>query len=89
MQDCLKQMINFVKAQNLRYILGDGLSDEELETQLLRQAKIASQLPIKLAYVNRELVMQLVIISLYDLVVLVGVCISRGHFYTPTLRNKS
>lgn len=88
-KDCLKQMIDFVKTQKLQFILGKGLSDEELENQLRPLAETATQLPIRLGYFSRELVMPLVILSLYDVIILIGRCLSRGHFHTPTLKNKS
>ena len=65
-------MMQFVKAHDLKRILGEHLTDKELREQLLPQAEIAAQLPINLKYVNRELVMNLAILSLYDLAVLIG-----------------
>ncbi|KAF8419520.1 hypothetical protein EV426DRAFT_576873 [Tirmania nivea] len=75
-EDCLNKMLEFVKDHDLRPILGRDLTDEELREHLLPQAKIAAQLPINLKYVNRELVMQLAILSLYDLAVLIDDSIS-------------
>ena len=67
-------MIDFVKEHNLLPIIGgEGWSDEQLEVHLRHQAEIASQSPTKLSYVNRELMMQLAIMSLYDLAVLIGI----------------
>lgn len=80
-QDCLKQMMDFVKEHNLQSIIGgDGCSDEQLEAQLRPQAKVASLSPTKLRHVTREMIMQLAIMSLYDLAILIGGYISRGHF---------
>ena len=70
--DCLEKMMQFVKAHNLVPIYGKDLSDEELEYILRPQAEAASKLPMKLNYINRELLMQLIVMGLYDLVVLVG-----------------
>ena len=65
-------MIQFVKTHNLIPIFGKDLSDEELEYILRPQAETASKLPMKLDDIKRELLMQLIVMSLYDLVVLVG-----------------
>jgi len=70
--DCLNKMMQFVKAHDLKRILGEDLTDKQLKQQLLPQAEIAARLPINLKYVNRELVMHLAILSLYDLAVLIG-----------------
>ena len=82
-------MVEFVKAHNLQPIIGEGWSDEELEVHLLHQAEIAAQSPTKLDYVNRELMMQLAIMSLYDLAVLIGRCISYDLFCIPDLGDES
>ena len=65
-------MVQYIKTHNLLPIYGKGLSDEELEYILRPQAETASKLPLKLDYINRELLMQLTVMSLYDLIVLVG-----------------
>lgn len=70
-QDCLDQMTIFVEKNKLQPIFGNG---EDLREKLLAQAKFASQLPLKLDFVNRELVMHLAVLSLYDLAVLIGRC---------------
>lgn len=72
MWDCLEQMVQFVKIHNLRSIFGTGSDDEELENILRPLAEIASQLPMKLNYINDELSLQLSVMSLYDLAVLIG-----------------
>ena len=64
--------MQYIKTHNLLPIYGKGLSDEELEYILRPQAETASKLPLKLDYINRELLMQLTVMSLYDLIVLVG-----------------
>ncbi|RPB26493.1 hypothetical protein L211DRAFT_680755 [Terfezia boudieri ATCC MYA-4762] len=69
-------MMEFVKAHDLKRILGENLTDKQLRQQLLPQAKIAANLPINLNCVNRELVMNLAILSLYDLAVLIDDSIS-------------
>jgi len=69
---CLDKMLEFVQAHDLKRILGEDLTDEQLRQQLLPQAKIAANLPINHKFVNRELAMDLAILSLYDLVVLIG-----------------
>ena len=71
-KDCLEQMLKFVEKHDLKRIIGKDLSDQELRQQLLPQAKIAAKLPMDLKYVNRELVMNLAILGLYDLAVLIG-----------------
>lgn len=71
-EDCLRKMVKFVKAHGLKAILGRTLSDEELREKLRPQAEVAAKLPIKLKYVNRELAMNLAILTLYDLAVLIG-----------------
>lgn len=77
MGDCLYSMINFAKKENLYYFLGNGLDSEELiRQQLVPQAKIACELPITLGYFTPQLAMTLSVVCLYDLVVLVGRCIS-------------
>lgn len=77
-QDCLKQMMDFVKEHNLPPIFGNDWSYEQLEKHLRHEAEIVSQPLKKLSYVSRELMMQLAIMSLYDLAVLIGMCTSRG-----------
>ena len=64
--------MQYIKTHNLLPIYGKDLSDEELENILRPQAEAASQLPIILDYINRELLMRLTVMGLYDLVVLVG-----------------
>ena len=65
-----------MKEHNLQFIMDNHLSDHDLEEQLRPQAEIASQLPSKLPFpVKRELMMQLAIMSLYDMAVLIGRCI--------------
>ena len=64
--------MQFVKAHNLLPIFGKDLSDEELEYILRPRAETASKLPMKLDHINRELLMKLTVMGLYDLVVLVG-----------------
>ena len=86
--DCLNYMLDFVKTEQLHFIFGNSLSDEDLMRQLRPRAEIAAQLPVKLRY-DPALVMPLVVIGLYDLAVLIGGCIFCGHFYIPTLENKS
>ena len=83
-EDCLKRMLEFVMKHNLRHIIGKGsnltakqwgdkeLVDKKLREQLQPQAEIAAKLTSKLAYINRELTMNLTILSLYDLAVLIG-----------------
>jgi len=63
-------MVKFVKHNKLQPILGPGLSDEQLKNKLRPQAEIASKLPNELDFLNRELTMQLAVMSLYDMVVL-------------------
>jgi len=75
-EDCLHKMIDFVKKHELTPIIGRNLSDEELEHHLRPQAEIAAQLPKHLGFLNRELAMQLAVMSLYDLAVLVDDSIS-------------
>jgi len=71
-ESCLRQMVNFMKEHNLQYIMDNHLSDHDLEEQLRPQAQIASELPSKLPFpVKRELMMQLAIMSLYDMAVLI------------------
>ena len=70
-EDCLKKMVESVKSHNLEAI-GRGMTNEELEAELRPQAEIAANLPLNLAYVTRELAMNLAILSLYDLAVLIG-----------------
>ena len=70
-EDCLSYMMNFVEKENLDSIIGNGLSNEELSRKLHPQAETVSHLPAKLN-LNSELVLPLSIMSLYDLVVLVG-----------------
>ena len=65
-------MVQYIKTHNLLPIFGKDLSDEELEYILRPQAETASKLPLKLDDINRELLMQLTVMGLYDLVVLVG-----------------
>ena len=84
-ENCLNHMVNFVKKEKLDCIIGNGLSNEELIRKLHPQAEIVSQLPIKLRCLSSELALPLSIMSLYDLVVLAGECISRGHFHILTL----
>ena len=86
--DCLTYMVNFVKTEQLGFVVGNGLSDEDLRKQLRPQAEIAAQLPVKLRY-DPALVMPLAVMGLYDLAVLIGGCIFYGHLYIPTLENKS
>ena len=64
--------MQYIKTHNLLPIYGKDLSDEELEYILRPQAETASKLPLKLDDINRELLMQLTVMGLYDLVVLVG-----------------
>ena len=71
-QDCLDRMLEFVKAHDLGRIFGEGLTDEQLRQQLLPQAKIAAKLPINLPYLDRELVIDLAVLCLYDLAMLIG-----------------
>ena len=71
-EDCLERMVQYIKTHNLLPIFGKDLSDEELEYILRPQAETASKLPLKLDDINRELLMQLTVMGLYDLVVLVG-----------------
>ena len=71
MRGCLEEMVQFVITHNLQPIFGKYLK-EELESILRPQAEIASQLPMKFGYINEELSMQLAVMSLYDLIVLVG-----------------
>ena len=74
-------MVDFVKKNNLQPIIGgESCSDEELEARLRPQAEVASLSPTKLPHVTREMIMQLAIMSLYDLAILIGGYISRGHF---------
>ena len=87
-EDCLNYMINFVKTEQLNFIVGNGLSDEDLRRQLRPRAEIAAQLPVKLRYISPELVMPLAVMGLYDLAVLIGGCIFCGHFHIPILKNK-
>ena len=71
-KDCLNRMLVFVEAHDLRRIFGEDLTDEQLRQQLLPQAKIAAKLPINLPYIDRGLMMDLVVLCLYDLAVLIG-----------------
>ena len=64
--------MQYIKTHNLLPIFGKDLSDEELEYILRPQAENASKLPMKLDDINRELLMQLTVMGLYDLVVLIG-----------------
>ena len=64
--------MQYIKTHNLLPIFGKDLSDEELEYILRPQAETASKLPMKLDDINRELLMQLTVMGLYDLVVLIG-----------------
>ena len=70
--DCLNYMVNFVKKEQLDFVVGNGLSDEDLKRQLRPQAEIAAELPVRLRYVSPELVMPLAVMGLYDLAVLIG-----------------
>lgn len=83
LEDCLKNMIKFVRRNKLQKFFRksgnlcddlsvDDLSDKDLSEKLKDQAKLASEL--KLDYINRELAMDLAIMSLYNMVVLVGRC---------------
>lgn len=76
--DCLIHMLNFMK-KRLYCFIRTGLSDEEFIRQLQPLAEIASQLPVRLRYVSPELALPLSVMCLYDLVVLVGRCISHCH----------
>ena len=87
--DCLDYMLNFVKTEQLDFIVGNGLSDDALRMQLRPQAEIAAQLPVRIRYVSAGLAMPLAVMGLYDLTVLIGGCTSCGHFYILTLENKS
>lgn len=69
---CLNHMMNFVREEQLGFIIGGGLSDEELRRQLRPQAEIVSQLSTKSKYIGSKLALQLSIMSLYDLAVLIG-----------------
>ena len=71
-EDCLAKMVKFVKTHNLQPMFGKDLNEEELEYILGPQAKIASQLPLKLDNIDRELLMQLTVMSLYDFAILIG-----------------
>ena len=71
-EDCLEKMVQYIKTHNLQPIFGKDLSDEELKFILHPEAEAASKLPMKLNDINRGLLMQLAVMSLYDLVVLVG-----------------
>ena len=64
--------MQYIKTHNLLPIYGKDLSDEELEYILRHQAETASKLPLKLDDINRELLMQLTVMGLYDLVVLMS-----------------
>ena len=87
--DCLNYMLNFVKTEQLHFIFGNSVSDEDLMRQLRPQAENAAQLPVRLRYVSPGLAVPLVVMGLYDLAVLIGGCIFYGHFYIQTLENKS
>ena len=89
MDDCLNYMLNFVKTEQLDFIVGNGLSDDALRMQLRPQAEIAAQLPVRIRSVSPGLAMPLVVMGLYDLAVLIGWCIFCRHFHIPTLENKS
>ena len=71
-EDCLNKMMEFMKAHDLKRIFGENLTDKQLRQQLLPQAEIAAKLPINLAYLDRELVMDLAVLCLYDLAMLIG-----------------
>ena len=86
-EDCLIEMIHYVEIHNLEYMFGSTY--EEQRRVLLPQAEIASQLPLKLKYIKTDLAISLVVMSLYDLAILIGRCISRGHFRISTLKNNS
>ncbi|RPB26488.1 hypothetical protein L211DRAFT_680078 [Terfezia boudieri ATCC MYA-4762] len=68
---CLKKMLEFVEVQGLKRILGETLTDKQLQQLLLPQAEIAAKLPKTSNYVTRELTVILAILSLYDLAVLI------------------
>jgi len=65
-------MVKFVETRDLKRIFGEDLTNEQLRQQLLPQAILAAQLPNNLKYVTREDIMNLAILSLYDLAVLIG-----------------
>ena len=72
--DCLKCMMDFVKMQKLEGLF--RLSEAHLMEHLREQAIKASKLPLKLRFFSSELAMPFALLGLYDLVVLVGRCIS-------------
>ena len=78
-KDCLEYMKAYVKKHSLLPIFGKDLKEEELDDILRPYAEVASQLPLKLDNIRKELLMRFTVMGLYDLVVLIGMFPLSSH----------
>ena len=86
--DCLMLMLNFITLYAGSFITDSMSHIIDLKRIYHPQAEIASQLPLRLPYFDPKQTNMLSVITLYDLVVLIGRCISHGHFDIPPLKAK-